>query len=100
MTVTGRQNLLSTCCLLVGVSNIFVLQAAFSQVAGSLGPPQLGQGSSTAGAGPSTAPAAAVVDLGIVGRGTKRVTPVPLPTGAAGWCLDYTCDTFFSGSQM
>lgn len=59
-----------------------VLQAAFSQVAGA---PQLGQGSSSAGAGPSTAPApSAVVDLGVVGRGTRRVTPMPLPSGAAG----------------
>lgn len=54
-----------------------MVQAAFSQIAGSLGPPQLGQGSS-AGAGPSSAPSA-VVDLGVVGRGTKRVTPMPMP---------------------
>ena len=57
------------------------VQAAFSQIAGSLGPSQLGQGSSgaEAGAGPSSAPSA-VVDLGVVGRGTKRVTPLPMPT--------------------
>ena len=60
-------------------------QAAFSQVAGRLRAPQLGQGSSSAGAGPSTAPApSAVVDLGVVGRGTKRVTPMPLTCGSAG----------------
>ena len=57
------------------------LQAAFSQVAGSLGPFSAGQGSST-GAGPSVP--APVVDLGVVGRGTKRVTPMPLPASSAG----------------
>lgn len=57
------------------------LQAAFSQVAGSLGAPQLGQGSSSSGGAPAPS---AVVDLGVVGRGTKRVTPMPLPSGAAG----------------
>jgi len=67
------------------LGTLVVLQAAFSQVAGSLGAPQLGQGSSSAGAGPSAALApSAVVDLGVVGRGTKRVTPMPLPPGAAG----------------
>ncbi|KAL0043275.1 hypothetical protein WJX79_000079 [Trebouxia sp. C0005] len=67
------------------ISTKNALKAAFSQVAGSLGAPQLGQGSSSAGAGPSTAPApGAVVDLGVVGRGTKRVTPMPLPSGASG----------------
>lgn len=67
------------------ISTKNALKAAFSQVAGSLGAPQLGQGSSSAGAGPTTAPApSAVVDLGVVGRGTKRVTPMPLPSGAAG----------------
>ncbi|KAL3135061.1 hypothetical protein ABBQ32_008006 [Trebouxia sp. C0010 RCD-2024] len=60
------------------------LKAAFSQIAGSLGPPQLG-GSSGAGPSSSSAPSA-VVDLGVVGRGTKRVTPMPMPTlpGTAG----------------
>lgn len=67
------------------ISTKNALKAAFSQVAGSLGAPQLGQGSSSAGAGPSTAPApSAVVDLGVVGRGTKRVTPMPLTSGSAG----------------
>lgn len=63
-----------------------MLQAAFSQIAGSLGPPQLG-GSSGAGPSSSSAPSA-VVDLGVVGRGTKRVTPMPMPTlsGTAGQC--------------
>ncbi|DBA78663.1 hypothetical protein WJX77_011361 [Trebouxia sp. C0004] len=67
------------------ISTKNALKAAFSHVAGRFGAPQLGQGSSSAGAGPSTAPASsAVVDLGVVGRGTKRVTPMPLPSNAAG----------------
>lgn len=69
------------------------VQAAFSQITGSLGPPQLGQGSSSAGAGPSSGPSA-VVDLGVVGRGTKRVTPQPLPTlppTAGCHAPSYTC---------
>ena len=73
-----------------------MLQAAFSQVAGSLGPAQVDPSSSRtgAGAGPSiaSAPAAAVVDLGVVGRGTKRVTPVPLAFNA-GQLLQGSCCT-------
>lgn len=55
------------------------MQAAFSQIAASLGGPSAGRG---LGAGPSTAPAAPVVDLGVVGRGTKRVTPMPFPAAS------------------